>query len=219
MQIESLGDNALLLRLGDSIDAALNRRILALAAHIQAHRPAWLLDCVPAYASLAIFIDAEAFARSSDPLIEAEAWLRCTIGSASAVAIDSSQRVVEIPVHYGGEYGPDLDALAHELQLAPNELIARHCAPLYQVAMLGFAAGFPYLLGLDPVLHAARLTTPRQAVAAGSVGIGGGQTGIYPCISPGGWRLIGRTSLLLFDAERNPPSLLRAGDHVRFVAS
>ena len=139
MQIEPLGDNALLLRLGDSIDAALNRRILALAAHIEAHRPAWLIDCVPAYASLAIFIDSEAFARSPDPLIDAEAWLRHTIGSASAVVTDSSQRVVEIPVHYGGEDGPDLDALARELNIATNELIVRHCAPLYQVAMLGFA--------------------------------------------------------------------------------
>ena len=219
MHIEPLGDHALLLRLGVTIDASLNRRVLALAAHIESHRPAWLLDCVPAYASLAVFIDPEAFARSPDPLIEAEAWLRHTIGSASAVATDSWQRVLEIPVRYGGEDGPDLDALASELDIPPRELIARHCAPLYQVAMLGFAPGFPYLLGLDPTLNSPRLATPRQTVPAGSVGIGGSQTGVYPCISPGGWRLIGHTPLLLFDAGRDPPSLLRAGDHVRFVVA
>jgi KipI family sensor histidine kinase inhibitor len=217
--IEALGDRALLLRLGDTIDASLNRRVLALAAHIEAHRPAWMLDCVPTYASLAIFIDHDAFTGSPDPLIEAEAWLRHTVGSASAVATDSEQRVVEIPVHYGDDDGPDLLNTAGELNITPDELIARHVAPLYRVAMLGFAPGFPYLLGLDPALNAPRLATPRTSVPAGSVGIGGSQTGIYPCVSPGGWRLIGRTPLSLFDADRDPPSLLLAGDRVRFVPS
>jgi KipI family sensor histidine kinase inhibitor len=213
LTIEPLGDRALLLRLGDTIDASLNRRVLALAAHIEAHRPAWLLDCVPAYASLANFID-----EFESPLV-AEAWLRQTIGSASAVATDLEQRVVEIPVHYGDDDGPDLLSTAGELGITPEQLIARHAAPLYRVAMLGFAPGFPYLLGLDPALNAPRLATPRTSVPAGSVGIGGSQTGIYPCVSPGGWRLIGKTSLSLFDATRETPSLLMAGDRVRFVPS
>jgi len=219
LRIESLGDSALLLRLGNKIDAALNRRILALATHVEALRPAWLLDCVPAYASLAIFIDPDAFPETTDPLLAAETWLRAAIGSASAVVGDSRQRLVEIPVRYGGDAGPDLADAARELGMTQEELIARHTAPVYRVAMIGFAPGFPYLLGLDPTLNLPRLATPRPAVPAGSVGIGGGQTGIYPGVSPGGWRLLGRTPLSLFDPEKSPPAALRPGDRVRFVVA
>ena len=220
MQIEALGDRALLLRLGDRIDSGLNARVLALAARIEAQRLPWLRDCVPAYASLAIHIDDRAFPGQVEPLVAAEAWLRHLVETSSATAKESATvRVIEIPVHYGGDDGPDLDIVAQELKIAPQELIARHCAPRYRVAMLGFAPGFPYLLGLDPELNSPRLATPRSMVPAGSVGIGGSQTGIYPCASPGGWRIIGRTSLTLFDAARESPSLLVAGDHVRFVPS
>ena len=217
-QFERLGDNALLLRLGDRIDATLNQRVLALAAQIVAQRPPWLLDCVPAYASLAIFIDSDAFPAAKDPLADAESWLRHLVKSTATSAV-AEERVIEIPVRYGGDDGPDLIAVARELTITPTELIARHTAPLYRVAMIGFAPGFPYLLGLDPTLNSPRLATPRHTVPAGSVGIGGGQTGIYPCASPGGWRLLGRTSFALFNADNESPSLLRAGDKVRFIAA
>ena len=119
---------------------------------------------------------------------------------------------------YGGEYGPDLEAVAVHAGLSPDAVVARHAAGDYSVAMLGFAPGFPYLLGLDPALHAPRRTDPRTRVPAGSVAIGGAQTGIYPRELPGGWNLIGRTPLPLFDPRREPPALLAAGDRVRFRA-
>ena len=145
MQIEALGDRALLLRFGEGIDDGVNARVLSLAARIDANRPSWLRDCVPAYASLAIFID------ETESLPVAETWLKRLIESTSATARDSGAgRSVEIPVRYCGTEGPDLDALSDELGIAPEDLIARHCAPIYRVAMLGFAPGFPYLLGLDP---------------------------------------------------------------------
>lgn len=216
-QIEPLGDSALLLRLGDRIEPALSRRILALAAAIETRRPPWLRDCVPAYASLALFINTDAFPGGEDPLDVAEAWLKALIDTSDSEHAPPKARLVEIPVRYGSVDGPDLISAAQTLGIAPEELIARHSTPRYTVAMLGFAPGFPYLLGLDPSLNLPRLATPRATVPAGSVGIGGGQTGIYPNESPGGWQLLGRTALTLFDARRDPPTLLQPGDSVRFV--
>ena len=126
--------------------------------------------------------------------------------------------MVEIPVCYGGEFGEDLDAIAARADISIDEVIARHTQAEYTVAMLGFAPGFPYLLGLDPALHVPRRANPRTRVPAGSVAIGGAQTGIYPRELPGGWNLIGRTPLALFDADREPPCLLAPGDRVRFRA-
>src|SRR5690606_16896708 len=117
-------------------------------------------------------------------------------------------RRIEVPVCSGGEYGPDLAGVAAHAGLSESAAIARHSAPDYVVAMIGFLPGFPYLLGLDPALSIPRLATPRPEVPAGAVGIGGAQTGIYPQPSPGGWRLVGRTPLALFDALRAEPSLL-----------
>jgi len=131
---------------------------------------------------------------------------------------DGTSRVIDVPVCYGGDFGPDLDALATHAKLEAADVIARHTAATYTVAMLGFAPGFPYLFGLDPALHMPRRASPRTRVPAGSVAIGGAQTGVYPSELPGGWQLIGRTPLVLFDARRDPPSLLVPGDCVRFVA-
>jgi KipI family sensor histidine kinase inhibitor len=125
---------------------------------------------------------------------------------------------VEIPVCYGGECGPDIAAVAEHAGLLRDAVIARHTAAEYTVAMLGFAPGFPYLLGLDPSLQMPRRATPRTRVPAGSVAIGGAQTGIYPRELPGGWHLIGRTPLVLFDPQRELPCLLAPGDRVRFHA-
>ncbi|GAA5010044.1 5-oxoprolinase subunit PxpB [Pseudoluteimonas lycopersici] len=210
-----LGEDALLLRLGDGIDADTNARVHALAARIDAARPPWLRDLVPAYASLALFVDASA-CDGDDPLADAEAWLHALPPDDGDPA--SSQGALhEVPVRYGGEHGPDLDAVAEHAGLSPRQVIELHADGEYRVAMLGFAPGFPYLLGLDPALSMPRLATPRTRVEAGSVGIGGEQAGIYPRPGPGGWRIIGRTEVVLFDPARDPPSLLAPGDRLRFV--
>ena len=211
---EALGDDALLVRLDDGIDIATNARVHAFVRRIRAHAPDWLRDIVPAYASLGIFFDETVISAN-----EVEAWL-CALPSDSArQATDvNSSRIVEIPVMYGGESGPDLDSAATELGISAEEFVRRHAHGDYTVAMIGFAPGFPYLLGLDPALALPRLATPRTQVPAGSVGIGGAQTGIYPRPSPGGWRLIGRTPLSLFDANNEYPTRLQPGDRVRFVA-
>lgn len=212
--IEALADDAWLLRLGDTLDEGLNARVHALAARITADAPSWLRDVVPAYASLAVFFEPRLV-----PADEVRAWLRRVAAAASGEPPSpAAGHRVEIPVVYGGEYGPDLAAAADELDIAPDQLAARHAAGDYTVAMIGFAPGFPYLFGLDPALALPRLATPRVRVPAGSVGVAGGQTGIYPRESPGGWRLLGRTPLRLFDPDGEPPSVLQPGDRVRFVA-
>lgn len=216
--IETLGEDALLLRFGDAIAAGTNARVHALARRIERVRPPWLRDLVPGYASLALFVDGDAFAVDVDPLAVAERWLQEQTVSADGID-PASGRVVEIPVRYGGDDGPDLQALADHAGLTSRAVIERHCAVEYRVAMLGFAPGFPYLLGLDPELAMPRMETPRTHVAAGSVGIGGRQTGVYPHAGPGGWRILGRTPLLLFEPTREPPALLAPGDRVRFIAS
>ncbi len=126
-------------------------------------------------------------------------------------------RRVEVPVVYGGEFGPDLEFVARHNGLSPEEVIRRHTARDYPVYLVGFTPGFPYLGGLDETIAAPRLSSPRPRVPAGSVGIAGQQTGIYSVDSPGGWRLIGWTPLRLFDPLRHPPALLAPGDVVRFV--
>jgi KipI family sensor histidine kinase inhibitor len=214
--IETLGEDALLLRFGDGIEVRTNERVHAAARRIDAARPPWLSDIVPAYASLALFVDIAQFHDDSDPLDVAIGWLQGLRLDDDVVVAPS--RLVEIPVHYGGDDGPDLDAVAAHAGLTADDVIARHTAVEYRVAMLGFAPGFPYLLGLDPALAIPRLDTPRVQVVAGSVGIGGAQTGIYPRPGPGGWRIVGRTDAVLFDATRASPSLLAPGDRVRFVA-
>lgn len=214
--IEPLGDQALLLRWGDSADSALNERVHALATELHARRARWLIDCVPAYASLAIFFDGAAIP-GKDPLAFVIDWLVAIVEGPQLPSDTSAARLVEIPVCYGGDYGPDLEDVASACGLSPAQVVAKHSLPEYCVAMLGFSPGFPYLLGLKPELAVPRLATPRLRVAAGSVAIGGAQTGVYPNAGPGGWRLIGRTPLCLFDARRDAPALVLPGDRVRFV--
>lgn len=215
--LEPLGDQALLLRWGDTVDEATSARVHAAAARLRALAAAWLVDCVPAYASLAVFFDG-ARIDARDPLAHVARIVSATLDDdAHAPPSTDGPRVIDIPVCYGGDHGPDLDDVARACGLAPAQVIERHARPHYLVAMLGFSPGFPYLLGLDATLAVPRLATPRVRVPAGSVGIGGGQTGVYPHAGPGGWRLIGRTPLVLFDARRDPPATVLPGDRVRFV--
>ncbi|MEI2430420.1 5-oxoprolinase subunit PxpB [Lysobacter yananisis] len=216
VEFEALADDAWLLRLGERIDDALNARVHALAARVRAPAPPWLRDLVPAYASLAVFFDP---ARTDAATVRDWLLQRCgESADGGDIAAEGTARVVEIPVAYGGEFGPDLDEAASQLGLTAPQLVERHSGGDYRVAMIGFAPGFPYLSGLDPALALPRLASPRTQVAAGSVAIGGAQTGIYPRPGPGGWRLLGRTPLRLFDARREAPSLLQPGDRVRLRA-
>lgn len=214
--LEPLGEAALLVRFGMHVESDANARVHALAHAVTRQRPPWLLDVVPAYATLALFFDPDAFAANADPMREVGDWV-CSVDPAEPRS-GAVGRLLEIPVHYGGADGPDLDEVARHAGLSTSQVIAAHGAAEYRVAMLGFAPGFPYLLGLDPRLATPRLDNPRTRVPAGSVGIGGDQSGIYPMAGPGGWRLIGRTDAVLFDPLRAAPALLAPGDRVRFVA-
>lgn len=214
--VEPLGDQALLLRFGDVVDVAMNRRVHALAARLRAAPAPWLVDCVPAYASLALFFDGTTIP-GKDPIAVVGDWLSALADGPALPSDAALPRLVEIPVCYGGDHGPDLDDVANACGLSAAQVVDRHSRPEYLVAMLGFSPGFPYLLGLDPGLAVPRLATPRMRVPAGSVAIGGAQTGVYPDEGPGGWRLIGRTPRWLFDARRDPPAQVLPGDRVRFV--
>jgi inhibitor of KinA len=207
--ITAAGDAALVVRFGDAIDPAVNDRVLAaLAALDRAPLPA-VIDLVPGYASLMVVYD-PAVADAA----EVEAW---AAGALAAAPLASTSREVEIPVLYDPRVAPDLEPLAREKGMSVDGLVALHAAGRYRCYLLGFRPGFPFLGGLDRRLHSSRLATPRVRVPAGAVGIGGQQTGVYPVASPGGWRLIGRTPLRLFDPARAEPFLVRAGDTVVFA--
>ena len=217
--VETLGDRALVVRFSDAIGAATTARVLAAWRRLADAAIPGVVDLVPAYTTLTVHYDWTALADDAretpwQPL--ACAILEVLEGTHADVAT-SVGRDVELPVVYGGDAGPDLDALALENGLDAAEIVRRHSGCAYTVAFLGFRPGFPYLLGLDPALAAARLPTPRSHVPAGSVGIAGAQTGVYPAAGPGGWRIIGRTAKALFDPATDPPSLLAPGDRLRFV--
>lgn len=216
VQIEVLAEGAWLLRFGETIDAAVNARVHAAAAQLRNRLPQ--LECVPAYASLLLRFDIAPWVDESGRF--AEGRLREAIAAAwqEAAPGNVTPREIIVPVCYGGAAGADLAELASHAGMSEAEVVARHTAASYRVAMIGFAPGFPYLLGLDPALAMPRRSDPRTSVPAGSVAIGGQQTGIYPQALPGGWRLIGRTPLRLFDLAAALPSLLQPGDHVRFRA-
>lgn len=216
--LEALGEDALLLRFGNVIDLSINAQVHAFASLLERDRPSWLLDIIPAFATLAVQVDLQALGHDACWRDRVRDWLDAQTDDPSPSALPGAAHVHSIPVRYGGEHGPDLDDLARHAGLSPDEVIRRHCAARYQVGMLGFAAGFPYLIGLDQRLSMPRHATPRTGVMAGSVGIGGEQTGIYPRKGPGGWQIIGRTEVTLFDVQRTRPALLAPGDFVEFHA-
>ena len=172
-----------------------------------------ILNLHPAYASVLVEFDPRLHSHAE---IESLVRRRTDDRFLSSVSV-SPPRLVEIPVHYGGLYGPDLADVARHAGLSPERVVEIHSSAAYLVHFLGFSPGFPYLGGLPPALATPRLEVPRKLVPAGSVAIGGRQTGVYPMASPGGWRIIGRTPLRLFEPGADPPVLLQMGDHVRFV--
>jgi len=215
MRIEPLGDSAALIHFGEVIDEAMHRLVQAACARLEARPIPGMTELVPAFTTVAVCYD-PAGVGSAAPYAAVAAALEARLAGLQPDEAPSA-RTVEIPVRYGGEAGPDLELVAAHAGLTPAEVVRLHAAGAYLVHMIGFAPGFPYLGGLDPRLHCPRREVPRTRVAAGSVGIGGSQTGVYPLESPGGWQVIGRTPLALFDPARARPALLRAGDRVRFV--
>jgi inhibitor of KinA len=193
-------------------DLEINEKVRAMTELLRRQPPAGVELVWPAYRSLAVLYD---------PLAADPAVLQTNLLQMEA-HLDRAEipepRTVEIPVCYGGEFGPDIRYVAEHNGIDVQEVIAIHSARPYHIYTIGFAPGFCYLGGLDGRLHTPRLPTPRQDVPAGSVGIAEAQTGIYPLKSPGGWRLIGRTPINVFDARRASPFLYQTGDSLRFVA-
>ena len=208
-----LGEQGLVVELGDTIDPEVNAWVHRLAAVVRTEALAGVTELVPTYRSLLIIFDPLCITRIE--LTERITRLAAPVESAALPG--AASRVVRVPVCYGGEFGPDLEFVARHAGLSIDEVIALHAAREYPVYLLGFTPGFPYLGGLDPLLATPRLDSPRARIPAGSVAIGGVQTGIYPVESPGGWRLVGRTPLRLFDPRRPAPFLLAPGDGLRFV--
>jgi len=210
----SAGDQALTVEFGNEIDFDVNRRVYAFADIVAEADLAGVVEMVPSYRSLLVQYDVGRTGRSA--LEDALRGLANTL-PAEAEDDDTGREVFELPVIYGGEDGPDLEDVAEHAGLSVDEVIAIHSGTAYQVYMLGFAPGFPYLGGMDPRIACLRLSTPRVRLPAGSVGIAESQTGVYPMASPGGWRIVGRTPAPLFTPETDPPVAILPGKHIQFV--
>jgi inhibitor of KinA len=216
MHLAPLGDQAILITLGSTIDEATHRLVRAAVARIDEAQVEGVIDLVPAFASVAVHYDPACVGGSgATPHTRLARRLEQAL-SGLTHAVLPDPRTVEIPVCYGGDLGPDLDDVARIHELSPDEVVHLHSDATYLVYMVGFMPGFAYLGGLPERIATPRRSSPRAAVPAGTVGIGGNQTGVYPLVSPGGWNLIGRTPARIFDITREEPTLLATGDRVRF---
>ena len=207
----SAGDQALLVEMGDTINDETNTRIHNLTLKLEKLNLPGVISILPTYTSLLI---------SYDPMIQSISNLQSKIEKFQDGLTDhhiNNHRILNIPTLYGNEYGPDLEFVASHAGISVDEVVNIHSGTKYRVHMMGFTPGFPYLGGLSEQLNTPRLDTPRIEIPAGSVGIADNQTGFYPISSPGGWRLIGRTPLEMFDPEIEPPSILAVGDYVQFT--
>jgi inhibitor of KinA len=210
--VRPAGDTMLLVEWEQVVDPVVNQRAIALAARLQARIGHLVRDIVPGYCSLGVHFD---------PLVTDLVALERAIGDEEHLVRDDEApfeaAVVEIPVRYGGADGPDLEGVAEWAGCTTDDVVTRHTEVTYRVYMLGFVPGFAYMGRVDAAIAAPRHRVPRERVPAGSVGIAGAQTGVYPIATPGGWRIIGRTDTVMFDAARPTPNLVRPGDLVRFV--
>jgi len=207
--IRPASDRSLLISFGDEISLEAHLEVRRLTHALEGSRA--LLNLHPAFASLLI---------DFDPRLRTHADMEALVRERAAnskAREHEPQRIVEIPVQFGGEAGPDLEGVARHTGFSPQNVVERFAAAEFTVYFVGFSTCFPYLGGLPPELATPRLSAPRKHVPEGSVAIGGSQGGVYPLASPGGWRLIGRTSLRLFDPAAEPPPRLRMGDRVRFL--
>jgi len=203
-----LGERAVVLELEPPVSLSSQQRIWGLSAQLTVFPE--VIEVVPGMNNITVML--------RDPqqtALGAIEWLQSWWEKSEALEMEA--RKVNIPVMYGGAAGPDLEVVARHSGLTPQQVVAAHAAADYVVYFIGFQPGFPYMAGLDERLHTPRRTEPRVQVPAGSVGIGGSQTGVYPLAAPGGWQLIGQTDIILFNPLSQPPTFLRPGDSVRFV--
>ena len=208
-----MGDRSLLVELGDRIAPRINQEVISLYRRLVNEAIAGISDLIPCYRSILVVYDPLSI--ETDELKKTITRIRQTAPAPS----DSEERILNVPVVYGGEFGPDLEWVAAYHRISPNEVIRIHTAPTYRVYMIGFTPGHPYLGQLPDTLQPPRKSTPRASVPGGSVGIAQKQIVIYPVESPGGFQIIGRTPLTLFQAEKYPPALFRIGDRVKFYAA
>ena len=227
MEIIPLGDSALIVRVRERFEDAPEEaldQVLRVFQLLQRAAIPGVIELAPAYTSVGVFFDPITIAKASQTPDDVFDWLASRIRGVVAAGADrgrkarSRSRNVEIPVCYDPEFAADIDDVARHTQLPSIEIVNLHTATEYRVACIGFVPGFTFLAGLPKNLATPRRDVPRKEIPPGSVGIGGAQTGIYPLRSPGGWNLIGRTPLNLFDSTKNPPTLLCLGDRVRFRA-
>ncbi|MFP3665650.1 5-oxoprolinase subunit PxpB [Priestia sp. SIMBA_032] len=223
--ISPLGDSALVITFGDSIQYDIHKQIKTCKDSIELNPFPGFIECVPAFTNLTIFynpLEVVAAVKKKEkkefvsPFEVVSSFLQSKLENEQAEK-ELDHRTVSIPVCYGGEYGPDLEYVARHHNLTPEEVISIHSEGEYLAYMIGFAPGFPFLGGLSEKIATPRRPSPRTSIPAGSVGIAGMQTGVYPISTPGGWQLIGQTPIKLFLPEQNPPSLLQAGDIVKFA--
>lgn len=205
------GDTALTIEIGNEISEEINKKIISIYEFLKESSIEGIEELLPTYCALTVFYDP--LKCSINSLVE-------TIRNNYSALVSKNEieeRVIEIPVIYGGQYGPDLERVCKHNNLTTEEVINIHCHGKYLVYMLGFTPGFPYLGGMNEKISTPRLEVPRKKILEGAVGIAGAQTGIYPLESPGGWNIIGQTPLKLFNSSLSSPTLLRAGDYVRFM--
>lgn len=211
VKILTAGDSSLLIQYDSVIDPEVNARIAATVRLMREQHIEGVVDIIPAFCSLLI---------NYDPRVISYDEMRTRMERILSVEVAAGERkkkIYELPVCYGGEFGPDLGTIAEHAGLSEQEVIDIHTSTDYLIYMLGFLPGFTYLGGLDERIHTPRLANPRVRIPAGSVGIGGSQTGIYPMDSPGGWQLMGMTPVRTYDPDREVPILVEAGDYIRFV--
>lgn len=218
-KLHMLGDNAVVVELGTEINLETQRKVQMVSRIFEENNDEWLIEYVPTFTTVTLYYDpyqTTKLAIGNELPYETVSHRIRELLSSCSVNMDIKQRIVEIPVCYGGEFGPDLTFVARHNGLEPEEVIHIHSSGKYLVHMLGFAPGFPYLGGMSEKIAAPRRATPRQKIPSRSLGIAGSQTGIYPIETPGGWQLIGRTPLNLFQPEKEDPSMLQAGDKIKF---
>ncbi|MCL4407564.1 MAG: 5-oxoprolinase subunit PxpB [Thermotogae bacterium] len=210
MVIETLGDRGLILKFSDEINQIAHLLVMKIDKLLLNSKIEGVIEWIPSYSSITLIYNPE--------IIKYKCLLeKLKHFDESSVDFVVEGKTVEIPVLYGGKFGPDIEFVASANKISVENVIKIHSGANYEVWMIGFMPGFPYLYGLPPIINTPRLKNPRKFVPSGSIGIAGGQTGIYPIDSPGGWQIIGRTPLKIFDVKKDPPVLFDVGDRVKFI--